>query len=147
MVGPVLGDAMSSLSLYSGVQKKQSGGCHHVDSLASALRDQLTHDLRDSDSLTTSPSSSSLDTCSSNTHTRSLDTVSSTSQRLSTAFSKTGEGSVTIFFRKITLSMKMCCYDNIETKLKLLLISQLFFLCDLFLVPSTLHLFKQDDKS
>ncbi|XP_035599389.1 SAM and SH3 domain-containing protein 1 isoform X2 [Oncorhynchus keta] len=93
MVGPVPGDVMSSLSLYSGVQKKQSGGCHHVDSQASALRDQLTHDLRDSDSLTTSPSSSSLDTCSSNTHTRSLDTVSSTSQRLSTAFSKTGGSS------------------------------------------------------
>lgn len=35
-----------------------------VDSLASALREQLTYD-RDSDSLTTSPSSSSLDTCSS----------------------------------------------------------------------------------
>lgn len=93
MVGPVLGDAMSSLSLYSGVQKKLSGGCHHDDSLSSALRDQLTYDLRDSDSLTTSPSSSSLDTCSSNTHTHSLDTVSSTSQRLSTAFSKTGEES------------------------------------------------------
>ncbi|CAB1331267.1 unnamed protein product, partial [Coregonus sp. 'balchen'] len=92
MVGPVLGDAMSSLPLYSGVQKKQSGGCHHVDSLASALRDQLTYDLRDSDSLTTSPSSSSLDTCSSNTHTHSLDTVSSATQRLFTAFSKT-EGS------------------------------------------------------
>ncbi|XP_045063511.1 SAM and SH3 domain-containing protein 1-like isoform X2 [Coregonus clupeaformis] len=86
MVGPVLGDAMSSLSLYSGVQKKQSGGCHNVDSLASALRDQLTYDLRDSDSLTTSPSSSSLDTCSSNTHTHSLDTVSSATQRLFTAF-------------------------------------------------------------
>ncbi|XP_070299554.1 SAM and SH3 domain-containing protein 1 isoform X3 [Salvelinus sp. IW2-2015] len=86
MVGPVPGDAMSSLSLYSGVQRKQSGAFHHDDSLASALRDQLTYDLRDSDSLTTSPSSSSLDTCSSNTHTHSLDTVSSTSQRLSTAF-------------------------------------------------------------
>uniref|UniRef100_A0A4W5P993 Sterile alpha motif domain-containing protein 5 n=1 Tax=Hucho hucho TaxID=62062 RepID=A0A4W5P993_9TELE len=93
MVRPVLGDAMCSLSLYSGVQKKQSGRCHHVDSLASTLRDQLTCDLRDSDSLTTSPSSSSLDTCSSNTHTHSLDTVSSTSQRLSTAFSKTGGSS------------------------------------------------------
>ncbi|XP_071221434.1 SAM and SH3 domain-containing protein 1-like isoform X4 [Salvelinus alpinus] len=93
MVGPVPGDAMSSLSLYSGVQRKQSGAFHHDDSLASALRDQLTYDLRDSDSLTTSPSSSSLDTCSSNTHTHSLDTVSSTSQRLSTAFSKTGGSS------------------------------------------------------
>ncbi|XP_054469921.1 SAM and SH3 domain-containing protein 1 isoform X2 [Anoplopoma fimbria] len=54
------GDA--SASLYSGVQKKLS--VCPVDSLASALRDQLTYD-RDSDSLTTSPSSSSLDTCSS----------------------------------------------------------------------------------
>lgn len=35
-----------------------------MDSLASALQEQLTYD-RDSDSLTTSPSSSSLDTCSS----------------------------------------------------------------------------------
>nr|XP_046268734.1 SAM and SH3 domain-containing protein 1 isoform X2 [Scatophagus argus] len=53
------GDA--STSLYSGVQKKPL--CP-VDSLASALQEQLTCD-RDSDSLTTSPSSSSLDTCSS----------------------------------------------------------------------------------
>lgn len=45
-----------------GVQKK-SAVCG-VESLASALQDQLTYD-RDSDSLTTSPSSSSLDTCSS----------------------------------------------------------------------------------
>lgn len=54
------GDA--SNSLYSGVQKKPV--VCPMDSLASALRDQLTYD-RDSDSLTTSPSSSSLDTCSS----------------------------------------------------------------------------------
>ncbi|XP_036928253.1 SAM and SH3 domain-containing protein 1 isoform X2 [Acanthopagrus latus] len=54
------GDASSSL--YSGVQKKPA--VCPVDSLASALREQLTYD-RDSDSLTTSPSSSSLDTCSS----------------------------------------------------------------------------------
>ncbi|XP_041809885.1 SAM and SH3 domain-containing protein 1-like isoform X2 [Chelmon rostratus] len=54
------GDA--STSLYSGVQKKPA--VCPVDSLASALREQLTYD-RDSDSLTTSPSSSSLDTCSS----------------------------------------------------------------------------------
>lgn len=43
--------------------QKKSAVCP-VDSLASALREQLTYD-RDSDSLTTSPSSSSLDTCSS----------------------------------------------------------------------------------
>ncbi|KAM3595183.1 uncharacterized protein V6R79_019581 [Siganus canaliculatus] len=49
-------------TLYSGVYKKPA--VCPVDSLASALRDQLTYD-RDSDSLTTSPSSSSLDTCSS----------------------------------------------------------------------------------
>ncbi|XP_070776853.1 SAM and SH3 domain-containing protein 1 [Enoplosus armatus] len=54
------GDA--SNSLYSGVQKKPA--VCPMDSLASALREQLTYD-RDSDSLTTSPSSSSLDTCSS----------------------------------------------------------------------------------
>ncbi|XP_051252378.1 LOW QUALITY PROTEIN: SAM and SH3 domain-containing protein 1 [Dicentrarchus labrax] len=54
------GDA--SASLYSGVQKKPA--VCPVDSLSSALREQLTND-RDSDSLTTSPSSSSLDTCSS----------------------------------------------------------------------------------
>ncbi|XP_041710566.2 SAM and SH3 domain-containing protein 1 isoform X3 [Coregonus clupeaformis] len=95
MDGPILGDAMSSLPLYSGVQKKQpgSGGCHHVDSLASSLHNQLTYDLQDSDSLTTSPSSSSLDTCSSATHTHSLDTVSSTTQRLFRAFSKTAGSS------------------------------------------------------
>lgn len=52
------GDASSSL--HSGVQK--SAVCP-VDSLALALREQLIYD-RDSDSLTTSPSSSSLDTCS-----------------------------------------------------------------------------------
>ncbi|XP_019133416.2 SAM and SH3 domain-containing protein 1 isoform X2 [Larimichthys crocea] len=54
------GDA--STSLYSDVQKKPVE-CP-VDSLASAMREQLTYN-RDSDSLTTSPSSSSLDTCSS----------------------------------------------------------------------------------
>ncbi|XP_059209046.1 SAM and SH3 domain-containing protein 1 [Centropristis striata] len=54
------GDA--SASLYSDVKKKLA--VCPVDSLASALREQLTYD-RDSDSLTTSPSSSSLDTCSS----------------------------------------------------------------------------------
>uniref|UniRef100_A0A668AKS4 SAM and SH3 domain containing 1 n=1 Tax=Myripristis murdjan TaxID=586833 RepID=A0A668AKS4_9TELE len=58
--GPPSVDMASSL--YSGVQKKPLA-CP-VDSLASALREQLTYD-RDSDSLTTSPSSSSLDTCSS----------------------------------------------------------------------------------
>ncbi|XP_029972831.1 SAM and SH3 domain-containing protein 1-like [Salarias fasciatus] len=51
-----------SSSLYSGVQRKPAA-CP-VDSLASALQEQLTYD-RDSDSLTTSPSSSSIDTCSS----------------------------------------------------------------------------------
>ncbi|KAK9534063.1 hypothetical protein VZT92_009137 [Zoarces viviparus] len=60
MDGLAFGDA--SASLYSGVQKKLA--VCPVDSLASALRDQLSYD-RDSDSLTTSPSSSSLDTCSS----------------------------------------------------------------------------------
>ncbi|XP_074516279.1 SAM and SH3 domain-containing protein 1 isoform X5 [Sebastes fasciatus] len=58
--GLPFGDA--STSLYSGVQKKLT--VCPVDSLASALREQLTYD-RDFDSLTTSPSSSSLDTCSS----------------------------------------------------------------------------------
>ncbi|XP_030299781.1 SAM and SH3 domain-containing protein 1 isoform X3 [Sparus aurata] len=65
------GDASSSL--YSGVQKKPA--VCPVDSLTSALREQLTYD-RDSDSLTTSPSSSSLDTCS--------------SQKIFQAFSKSG---------------------------------------------------------
>ncbi|XP_026195155.1 SAM and SH3 domain-containing protein 1 isoform X3 [Anabas testudineus] len=50
-----------STSMYSGVLK--SAVCP-VESLASALQEQLTYS-RDSDSLTTSPSSSSLDTCSS----------------------------------------------------------------------------------
>lgn len=60
----------AAASFYSGVQKKHAVTCCQVDSLAAALRDQLTSD-RDSDSLTaatastTSPSSSSLDTCSS----------------------------------------------------------------------------------
>ncbi|XP_074548544.1 SAM and SH3 domain-containing protein 1 isoform X2 [Halichoeres trimaculatus] len=54
------GDAAASL--YSGVQKRPA--VCPVDSLASALQEQLAYD-RDSDSLTTSPSSSSLDTCSS----------------------------------------------------------------------------------
>ncbi|XP_061599911.1 SAM and SH3 domain-containing protein 1 isoform X2 [Cololabis saira] len=58
------GDACVSLSsgvsLYSGVKKP---AVFPVDSLASALQEQLA-DEPDSDSLTTSPSSSSLDTCS-----------------------------------------------------------------------------------
>nr|XP_020482849.1 SAM and SH3 domain-containing protein 1-like isoform X1 [Labrus bergylta] len=54
------GDAAASL--YSGVHKRPA--VCPVDSLASALQEQLSYD-RDSDSLTTSPSSSSLDTCSS----------------------------------------------------------------------------------
>ncbi|XP_071380580.1 SAM and SH3 domain-containing protein 1 isoform X2 [Centroberyx affinis] len=58
--GPPSGDG--GPFLYSGMQKKPA--VCPVDSLASALREQLTYD-RDSDSLTTSPSSSSLDTCSS----------------------------------------------------------------------------------
>ncbi|XP_031703174.1 SAM and SH3 domain-containing protein 1 isoform X2 [Anarrhichthys ocellatus] len=57
MDGLAFGDA--SPSLYSGVQKKLA--VCPVDSLVSALQDQLSCD-RDSDSLTTSPSSSSLDT-------------------------------------------------------------------------------------
>ncbi|XP_070698379.1 SAM and SH3 domain-containing protein 1 isoform X2 [Pempheris klunzingeri] len=60
MDGLPFGDA--STSLYSSVQKKPA--VCPMDSLVSALREQLTYD-RDSDSLTTSPSSSSLDTCSS----------------------------------------------------------------------------------
>ncbi|KAM4724294.1 SAM and SH3 domain-containing protein 1 isoform 1-T3 [Anableps anableps] len=51
-----------SISLHSGVQRKPL--VCPMDSLASPLQKQLTPD-RDSDSLTTSPSSSSLDTCSS----------------------------------------------------------------------------------
>lgn len=57
---PPCGDA--STSLYSGVQKPPA--VCPVDSLSSSLWEKLTYD-RDSDSLTTSPSSSSLDTCSS----------------------------------------------------------------------------------
>ncbi|XP_028294823.1 SAM and SH3 domain-containing protein 1-like isoform X2 [Gouania willdenowi] len=52
----------TSISLYTGIQRK-SAFCP-IDSLASALQEQLSYDT-DSDSLTTSPSSSSLDTCSS----------------------------------------------------------------------------------
>eukprot|EP00066_Takifugu_rubripes_P028914 XP_011618180.1 PREDICTED: SAM and SH3 domain-containing protein 1-like isoform X1 [Takifugu rubripes] len=52
-------DACSSL--YSDVQKRAAGD--PVDSLALALEEQLSYD-RDSDSVTTSPSTSSLDTCS-----------------------------------------------------------------------------------
>lgn len=54
--------ADASSSLYSDVQKRSTGG--PVDSLALALEEQLSYD-RDSDSVTTSPSTSSLDTCSS----------------------------------------------------------------------------------
>lgn len=54
--------ADASSSLYSDVQKRCAGD--PADSLASALEEQLSYD-RDSDSVTTSPSSSSLDTCSS----------------------------------------------------------------------------------
>lgn len=60
MDGLLCGDA--SAPLYSGVLKKPA--VCPVDSLASSLQEQLLYD-RDSDSLTTSPSSSSLDTCSS----------------------------------------------------------------------------------
>ncbi|KAM4624711.1 SAM and SH3 domain-containing protein 1-like [Polymixia lowei] len=73
--GPPPGDTCASL--YAGVQKKQPA-CP-VDSLASALREQLAYE-RDSDSLTTSPSSSSLDTCS--------------SHKIFRAFSKPGAGSL-----------------------------------------------------
>ncbi|XP_029982055.1 SAM and SH3 domain-containing protein 1-like [Sphaeramia orbicularis] len=63
-------------SLYSGVQRNPA--VCPVDCLASALQEQLTYD-RDSDSLTTtSPSSSSLDTCS--------------SQRIFKAFNKADSG-------------------------------------------------------
>lgn len=58
--GPVCGN--TSTSTYpGGIQKKKSTVCP-VESLACALQEQLASD-RDSDSLTTSPSSSSLDTC------------------------------------------------------------------------------------
>ncbi|XP_035850581.1 SAM and SH3 domain-containing protein 1 isoform X1 [Sander lucioperca] len=67
----------ASTSLYSGVQKKLA--VCPVDSLASALQEQLTYD-RDSNSLTTSPSSSSLDTCS--------------SQKIFRAFSKSSESPI-----------------------------------------------------
>ncbi|KAL6105286.1 uncharacterized protein ACO6RY_06848 [Pungitius sinensis] len=60
MDGFAVGDA--SASLYSEVQKKLT--VCPVDSLASALQYQLTYDT-DSDRLTTSPASSTLDTCSS----------------------------------------------------------------------------------
>uniref|UniRef100_A0A3B4WI39 Sterile alpha motif domain-containing protein 5 n=1 Tax=Seriola lalandi dorsalis TaxID=1841481 RepID=A0A3B4WI39_SERLL len=69
------GDA--STSLYSGVLKKPA--VCPMDSLASSLQEQLVYD-RDSDSLTTSPSSSSLDTCS--------------SQKIFQAFSKSNESPV-----------------------------------------------------
>ncbi|XP_034714551.1 SAM and SH3 domain-containing protein 1 isoform X2 [Etheostoma cragini] len=51
----------ASTSLYSGVQKKHA--VCPVDTLASSLQEHLTYD-RDSNSLSNSPSSSSLDTCS-----------------------------------------------------------------------------------
>lgn len=54
--------AEASSPLYSDVQKRCAGD--PADSLASAREEQLSCD-RDSDSLTTSPSTSSLDTCSS----------------------------------------------------------------------------------
>ncbi|XP_034531401.1 SAM and SH3 domain-containing protein 1 isoform X2 [Notolabrus celidotus] len=68
------GDAAASL--YSGVQKRPA--VCPVDALASALQEHLAYD-RDSDSLTTSPSSSSLDTCS--------------SQKMFQAFRESGGGS------------------------------------------------------
>lgn len=57
--GPHCGDASTSLS--SGVQKKAAVG---PTDLTSALQTQLTFDA-DTDNLSTTPSSSSLDTCSS----------------------------------------------------------------------------------
>ncbi|KAL0969791.1 hypothetical protein UPYG_G00232340 [Umbra pygmaea] len=85
--GAAPGEAMASLSLYPGLQKKQSGSaeCQHVDSPASSPRHQVTYDL------ITSPSSSSLDTCSSRIY--SLDVLSSTTQRLFRTISKTGGSS------------------------------------------------------
>lgn len=55
-------DGDASISLYSGLQRKPL--VCPVDSLASTLQEQLSYN-RDPDSLTTSPSSSSVDTCSS----------------------------------------------------------------------------------
>ncbi|KAJ7990807.1 hypothetical protein DPEC_G00290740 [Dallia pectoralis] len=80
--GFVPGDAMSSLSLYSGVQKKQpvSVGGHHVHPLTPVLRNQPTCDP------TTSTSRTSLDTASSHTHTDAPDAASSATQRLLRAF-------------------------------------------------------------
>ncbi|XP_075879380.1 SAM and SH3 domain-containing protein 1 isoform X3 [Nelusetta ayraudi] len=60
--GSLCGDASTS-TYPGGVQRKKSTACP-VESLACALQEQLAFD-RDSDGLTTSPSSSSLDTCSS----------------------------------------------------------------------------------
>lgn len=62
LVSNMLLRADASSSLYSDVQKRTAGD--PVDSLALALEEQLSYD-RDSDSVTTSPSTSSLDTCSS----------------------------------------------------------------------------------
>lgn len=49
--------------LYSGVQKKPLSSLCPMDHLSALLQDQLQSSDRDSDSVTTSPSSSSLDTC------------------------------------------------------------------------------------
>ncbi|XP_071354890.1 SAM and SH3 domain-containing protein 1 isoform X2 [Trachinotus anak] len=75
MDGLPCGDA--GTSLYSGVMKKPA--VCPADSLATALQEQLVYD-RDSDSLTTSPSSSSLDTCS--------------SQKIFQAFNKSSESPI-----------------------------------------------------
>ncbi|XP_053191793.1 SAM and SH3 domain-containing protein 1 isoform X1 [Scomber japonicus] len=91
------GDA--SGSLYSDVQKKPAF-CP-VDSLASALQEQLTYD-RDSDSLTTSPSSSSLDTCSSqkifNAFNKSSASPVHQETNVAAGVREAGEGSGSSFF-------------------------------------------------
>ncbi|XP_044230205.1 SAM and SH3 domain-containing protein 1 isoform X2 [Thunnus albacares] len=97
------GDASSSL--YSDVQKKPS--VCPIDSLASALQDQLTYD-RDSDSLTTSPSSSSLDTCSSqkifNAFNKSSASPVHQETNVAAEVRETGEGSGSSFFESVGCS-------------------------------------------
>lgn len=97
------GDASSSL--YSDVQKKPS--VCPIDSLASALQDQLTYD-RDSDSLTTSPSSSSLDTCSSqkifNAFNKSSASPVHQETNVAAEVREAGEGSGSSFFESVGCS-------------------------------------------
>ena len=72
----------AGVSLYCGVQKK-TAPCP-MDALATAVRDQLSPSspARDSGSLTTSPSSSSLDTCGSHRLLRAFSKSSGSSPSL-----------------------------------------------------------------